>query len=92
MDNARAHHDPRVRPIIERCGARLLYLPPYSPDLNPIEPAWALIKKEIKVTPHEHRLRYGAWRTTPEEKYMPLIVSAGSSMPVTCLYASDLWD
>jgi transposase len=48
MDNARAHHDPRVRPIIERCGARLLYLPPYSPDLNPIEPAWALIKKEIK--------------------------------------------
>ena len=48
MDNARAHHDPRVRPIITKRGARLEYLPPYSPDFNPIEPAWALIKKEIK--------------------------------------------
>jgi transposase len=39
-DNATAHHDPRVRALIERVGAKVLYLPLYSPDFNPIEPAW----------------------------------------------------
>ena len=48
MDNAQAHHDPRVRSIIESHGATVQYLPPYSPDLNPIEPGWALTKKHIK--------------------------------------------
>ena len=37
MDNLRAHHDPRVASRCRARGVRLLYLPPYSPDLNPIE-------------------------------------------------------
>ena len=37
MDNATIHHDPRVKELIEAAGARLIYLPPYSPFLNPIE-------------------------------------------------------
>ena len=49
MDNAQAHHDPRVREVIEKVGARLEYLPPYSPDFNPIESGWALVKKCIKA-------------------------------------------
>jgi transposase len=35
---------PAVRPLIEQRGATLRYLPPYSPDFNPIEPAWRLVK------------------------------------------------
>lgn len=39
MDNLRAHQADKVREWIEKQGAELLYLPPYSPDLNPIEKA-----------------------------------------------------
>jgi transposase len=48
MDNLRAHHDRRVRPACRQRGIRVLYLPPYSPDLNPIEPGWALQKQQVR--------------------------------------------
>jgi len=48
LDNAKPHKDPRVAAIVETRGARLVYLPPYSPDFNPIEPAWGLVKKVIR--------------------------------------------
>jgi transposase len=48
MDNLKAHHDPRVGPLCEAAGIRLVYLPPYSPDLNPIEPGWALQKQHVR--------------------------------------------
>jgi transposase len=48
MDNLKAHHDPRVRPLCRRHGVRLVYLPPYSPDYNPIEPGWALQKQLVR--------------------------------------------
>jgi transposase len=44
MDNLSAHKGPRVRRLIEERGCELLYLPPYSPDLNPIEEAFSKIK------------------------------------------------
>jgi transposase len=44
MDNLAAHKVAGVRQAIEACGAALLYLPPYSPDLNPIENAFAKFK------------------------------------------------
>ena len=44
MDNLTAHKDERVRELIEDRGCKLLYLPPYSPDFNPIEEAFAKIK------------------------------------------------
>lgn len=37
-------HDKRVVPLCAAYGVRVLYLPPYSPDFNPIEPGWALQK------------------------------------------------
>ena len=49
MDNLRAHHDDRLKPLARNAGVRILYLPPYSPDLNPIEPGWALQKKFVKA-------------------------------------------
>jgi transposase len=48
MDNLPAHKVAGVREAIEAAGARLLYLPPYSPDLNPIEPAFAQIKALLR--------------------------------------------
>jgi transposase len=49
LDNLTAHKPRRIRRIIEAVGATLRYLPPYSHDFNPIEPAWALIKKRIRT-------------------------------------------
>jgi len=40
-----------VREFIERVGAEVLYLPPYSPDLNPIEKAWAKLKQLLRARP-----------------------------------------
>ncbi len=44
MDNLSAHKGDRVRELVEERGCELLYLPPYSPDLNPIEEAFSKIK------------------------------------------------
>jgi transposase len=57
MDNLPAHKVTRVRTAIEGAGARLIYLPPYSPDFNPIEMAFSKLKA---------RLRKAAARTIPE--------------------------
>jgi transposase len=48
MDNLPAHKPEQVRTAIESCGAELRYLPPYSPDLNPIEMAYAKLKAFLK--------------------------------------------
>jgi transposase len=49
LDNLAAHKAPAVRRLIEAAGASLRFLPPYSCDFNPIESAWALIKKRIRA-------------------------------------------
>lgn len=49
MDNLAAHKARQVRELIEAAGATVRYLPPYSHDFNPIEAAWALIKKRIRT-------------------------------------------
>jgi transposase len=48
MDNLAAHKAPRVRALLDRSGFGYRYLPAYSPDLNPIEPAWAKVKTELR--------------------------------------------
>jgi transposase len=48
MDNLAAHKVQGVRSLIEDAGARLLYLPPYSPDLNPIELAFSKLKTHLR--------------------------------------------
>jgi transposase len=48
MDNLSAHKGERVRELIEGRGCELLYLPPYSPDLNPIEEAFAKLKASLR--------------------------------------------
>jgi transposase len=48
MDNLSAHKGDRVKELIEERGCQLLYLPPYSPDFNPIEEAFAKIKALVR--------------------------------------------
>jgi transposase len=74
-DNLATHKVAGVREAIEAAGARLLYLPPYSPDFNPIENMWSKIKQVLRsLSP----------RTQPE-----LLVAAGAAFdtisPADCL-------
>jgi transposase len=48
MDNLKAHKVAGVREAIEARGARVEYLPPYSPDLNPIEKCWSKVKTYLR--------------------------------------------
>ena len=48
MDNLGSHKGPAVRKAIRAAGARLLFLPPYSPDLNPIEQVFAKLKTLLR--------------------------------------------
>ena len=54
MDNLPCHKVAGIREAIESVGAKLVYLPPYSPDLNPIEQAFAklktLLRKSVRAT------------------------------------------
>ena len=47
-DNLAAHRDAEAQKFIEACGAQLLFLPAYSPDLNPIEMMWAKVKAHLR--------------------------------------------
>ena len=48
LDNLSAHKVPGIREAIETAGAKLLYLPPYSPDFNPIEQLFAKLKALLR--------------------------------------------
>jgi transposase len=55
MDNLGAHKDVRVRALIEAANASIAYLPPYSPDLNPIELAWTKVKRWLRTARRRSR-------------------------------------
>lgn len=48
MDNLRVHYAERVRQAIESAGTKLVFLPPYSPDLSPIELCWSKLKQLLR--------------------------------------------
>jgi len=48
LDNASFHKSIKIKEMIENAGCKLIFLPPYSPDLNPIEKYWAWFKKQMK--------------------------------------------
>jgi transposase len=60
MDNLSSHKKPAVRAAIRARGARLLFLPPYSPDLNPIEQAFAKLKHLLRKA--AERTQEATWR------------------------------
>ena len=60
MDNLSSHKGPKVRALIEAVGAKLLYLPPYSPDFNPIEKLFSKLKALLRQA--AERTVDGLWR------------------------------
>jgi transposase len=68
MDNLASHKGPRVRSLIETAGAELRYLPPYSPDFNPIENAFAKLKVSIGAQ------KGPPWRGDRRPKGTPLLM------------------
>lgn len=48
MDNMRSHHAKHVKKVLKQSGIKYLYLPPYSPDLNPIEKLWSKTKAFLR--------------------------------------------
>ncbi|KAG1498473.1 hypothetical protein G6F49_005323 [Rhizopus delemar] len=48
MDNAPIHTSDNIAKCVESCGYRCAYLPPYSPELNPIEQFWSVVKSKVK--------------------------------------------
>ena len=59
MDNLSSHKGATVKKRIESAGAMLLYLPPYSPDLNPIEQAFSKLKQILRSA--AHRTMHTLW-------------------------------
>jgi len=53
MDNATFHKSKKTKEIIESAGCRLLFQPAYSPDRNPIEKQWAVLKRKFRK--HKHK-------------------------------------
>ena len=49
MDNLSPHKTPAVQPLIATMGATIRWLPPYSPDLNPIEKMWSKVKELLRA-------------------------------------------
>lgn len=59
MDNLSSHKAPAARDAIEAAGATLLFLPPYSPDFNPIEQAFSKLKAHLRKA--AERTIHGLW-------------------------------
>jgi transposase len=82
MDNLSSHKGPRVRELIEGRGCEVLYLPPYSPDFNPIEEAFSKIKVLLrKPRPAPARRWRRRWvgrsqRSHPETRKVSLSTAA----------------
>ena len=49
MDNARVHHGGNIEELCEARGVLLIYLPPYSPDMNPIKKVFLVLKAQLKL-------------------------------------------
>ena len=47
-DNLSAHKDSKAKEAIEAAGAQIVFLPPYSPDFNPIEKMWSKVKEKLR--------------------------------------------
>jgi transposase len=84
MDNLGAHQPKRVRDLIEKRGAEVVFLPSYSPDLNPIEQAFSKIKNILRKLGARApmRLCWGRWKRR-SLRSLQLMLLGGSSTAAT---------
>jgi len=82
MDNLSSHKAPAARDVIEAAGAKLLFLPPYSPDFNPIEQAFSKLKAHLRKA--AERTIHGLWDAIgrildmyPPQEYANYFANAG---------------
>ncbi|RHZ98508.1 hypothetical protein D1920_16470 [Rhodopseudomonas palustris] len=71
MDNLGSHESPPIRRMIREAGPRLRYLPPYSPDLNPIEQVFAKIKHWMRIAQHARSTLLAATPATLAASFHP---------------------
>ena len=83
MDNLSSHKSARVSELIEKRGARVLYLPPYSPDLNPIEKAWSKFKQLLRSAKARTGQALDQASQKPFSKYPQTTHKLGSDLPST---------
>ena len=83
LDNLKAHKAPDVRRLVEARGATLRYLPPYSHDFSPIEPAWGLVKRHIRTHAPARAPPCVESRSARGMSSTPITVANGLSMPDT---------
>ena len=71
MDNVKFHCSKQVKELIEGTGARILFLPPYTPELSPIEPMWSKIKQLLKKYAPKNIKDFAMYIKTAFESIMP---------------------
>lgn len=84
LDNARIHHSLTLRDKVEQAGCSLLFLPPYSPDFNPIELVWSWIKHHVRtLAPRDEEQRqkdiHAAQLALPSQHAKPWFHKCGLS-------------
>lgn len=93
MDNLRAAHDSRVKPACAAREVRVVYLPPYSPDFNPIESGLGASEVSTHVAlPRASRRHFDTWRDAHAIASRNDTVGTGSLIAATQLNPPDLWD
>lgn len=86
MDNLRTHHIQAVSELLRGARAQVLYLPPYSPDLNPIEKLWSKVKAVLRKLRVRSPMRWMPRSALPLTKSPPMIVMAGFPAPVIAYF------
>ena len=87
LDNARPHHARKVREYLADHPMRILFLPPYSPHMNPIEKLWAAIKQQWR----QRRLRgFPPLQATLQADLQQIVEKSGKAIVASCGYSSFL--
>ena len=87
LDNARPHHARKVREYLADHPIRILFLPPYSPQMNPIEKLWAAIKQQWR----QRRVRgFPPLQATLQADLQQIVEKSGKAIVASCGYSSFL--
>ena len=91
MDNMRSHHAKTVTEYLDKAGIHYAYLPPYSPDLNPIEKMWSKMKAILR----KQKVRVASELPEAVKKALEMIKATAKSnppgFPVLVLILNQFW-